>query len=130
MEDFNPMAPTAQLVMETNGRVLYPDLYENPAADEFFQRLRPKPLDVRLEDKNGIEKSGRLPWSLPSEGIRSDAIPGDIVLHGDDEISVCLGEGVKDVVRIAKLEYVSVEDLASILGCGGADVVFWLEWSE
>ncbi len=130
MSEYDSILPTAQLVMEANGKVFYPDLDDNHSAREFFDRLKPKVLEVRLEDRDGIEKSGRLPWSLPSEGIRSDANPGDIVLYGDDEIAICFGEGVRDVVRIARLRYVSAEELAGILGDGGVDVMFWLEWSE
>ncbi len=130
MSEYDYMIPTAQLVMEVDGKVFYPELVDNTAAREFFDRLKPQALCLNLEDRTGIEKSGRLPWSLSSDGTRSDASLGDIFLRGEDEIAVCLGQGIADVVRIASLGYAPSEDIVEAFGGDSVPVSFWLEWSE
>jgi len=130
MEELESIRPTAQLVMEANGFILYPDLEDNPSAEELFRKLYPQALDLTLEDRDGKEKFGVLPWNLPSEGTEFDAIPGDIVLCGENQISICYGEGVKGTVRLARIRYKTADEIAEILGYGDTTVSFWLEWSE
>ena len=130
MEELESIRPTAQLVMEANGFILYPDLEDNPSAEELFRRLRPNALDLTLEDRDGAEKSGLLPWNLPFKGTEFDADLGDIFLRGENVVSICYGEGVKGTVRLARIRYKDADEIAEILGCGDTAVSFWLEWSE
>lgn len=130
MEELESVRPTAQLVLEANGFILYPHLEDNPSAEELFRRLYSNALVLTLGDRDGAEKSGILPWNLPFEGKEFDAIPGDIVLRGENEVSICYGEGVKGTVRLARISYKDADEIAEILGYGDTTVSFWLEWSE
>ncbi len=130
MEEYDHVTPTAQLAMSVGDRTFYPELADNPSATALFSRLEKAVLDIHLEDRAGSEKHGRLPWSLPAGTAIFDAIPGDIVLRGEDEISVCYGEGVEGSAKLARIDYVSGEELMEALGDGAVQVSFWLEWSE
>ena len=126
----NAVRPTASLVMEVNGKIYYPDLEDNSSAKAFFEKLEEGKLVVDLHDYGGFEKVGPLPWDLPRNDEKITTVPGDIILYQGNQITVYYDENTWDFTRLAKINYVTKEELLDVLGEGGVTVSFWLEWSE
>ena len=57
-------------------------------------------------------------------------MPGDIILYQGNQICVYYDENTWNFTRLAKINYVTKEDLLKTLGEGDVTVSFWLEWSE
>ena len=118
--------PTAVLVLKTENRVFYASLEHNPAAEEFIKMLTSQPLTVNL-NSDGFEASGELPQKILQYGGHITAVPGDMVLHRDGRIAVCLTENEGDMALIARIG--GREELAKIFG-GKTKIELYLEWSE
>lgn len=117
--------PSAVLVIETGGRRFYASLLKNPSADAFVEKLSPEALTLEMQDDGGYEKSSVLPWDLP-QGEPGEVKPGDILLYGQNRISLCYKKAGSKTVRLASVFGMSEEDL----GEGTVTVKLWLEWSE
>ena len=126
----NAVRPTASLVMEVNGKIYYPDLEDNSSAKAFFEKLEEGKLVVDLHDYGGFEKVGPLPWNLPRNDEKITTVPGDIILYQGNQITVYYDENTWDFTRLAKINYVTKEELLDVLGEGDVTVSFGLEWSE
>ena len=129
-EEYDPMEPTASLVMEVNGKIYYPELMDNASAEAFFEKLEEGELVVDLHDYGNFEKVGSLPWELPRNDEKITTVPGDIILYQGNQITVYYDENTWDFTRLAKINYVTKEELLDVLGEGDVTVSFWLEWSE
>lgn len=126
----NSSRENANLVMAVNEKVFYPELEENSSADAFFEKLSSESLEVELHDYGGFEKVGPLPWELPRNDEEITTVPGDIILYEGDQISVYYDENTWNFTRLARIRYVTKEELLEALGEGDAVVSFWLEWNE
>ena len=129
-EEYDPMEPTASLVMEVNGKIYYPELMDNASAEAFFEKLEEGKLVVDLHDYGNFEKVGSLPWELPRNDEKITTVPGDIILYQGNQITIYYDENTWDFTRLAKINYVTKEELLDVLGEGDVTVSFWLEWSE
>ena len=54
------------------GQAFTAELYDNPTARDLAQRL---PVTLTVNDLNGVEKTGRLPFPLTTDGV-PDGSPG------------------------------------------------------
>ena len=126
----NAVRPTASLVMEVNGKIYYPDLMDNSSAEAFFKKLEEGELVVDLHDYGNFEKVGPLPWDLPRNDEKITTVPGDIILYQGNQITIYYDENTWELTRLAKINYVTKEELLDVLGEGDVTVSFWLEWSE
>ena len=124
------ITPTAELVMRVNDKTYYPHLADNASAKAFFEKLEEGHLTVDLHDYGGFEKVGPLPWELPRSDEKITTVPGDIILYQGDQITIYYDENTWEFTRLAKIDYVTKEELLEVLGDGDVTVSFWLEWSE
>ena len=122
--------PLPTLVIAVNDNVFYAALEDNPSAEAFAENLSAEAIEVELHDYGDYEKAGALPWSLPESDEQITAEPGDVILHQDDQISICYDENTRDLTRLATIDGVSRNDLLEAFGDGNVTVVFWVEWSE
>ncbi len=128
MED--RIRPTADLVMEVNGKIYYPDLSDNSSAEAFFEKLKEGILTVEMHDYGHFEKVGPLPWELPENNEEITTVPGDIILYQGNQITIYYDENTWEFTRLGKISGVTKEDLLEVFGDGDVTVSFWLEWSE
>lgn len=54
------------------GRAFAAELYDNPTARNLAGRL---PVTLAVDDLNGVEKTGRLPFALTTDGVPAGADP-------------------------------------------------------
>ena len=116
--------------MEVNGRIFYPEPADNPSAEAFLEKLEEGELTVSLHDYGDFEKVGPLPWELVRSDEEITTEPGDIILYQGNQITVYYDVNTWNFTRLAKINYVTREELLEALGSGDAEVSFWLEWSE
>jgi len=124
------MIPT--LVMEVNGRTIYPTVKDNETADAFIEKLKDEGgiIVLPLHDYGGFEKTGFLPWELPKNDEPISAVTGDLLLYNGNEFSFIYGENAWEYTRIGHVDNLSENELRDILGEGDVDITFWLEWPE
>lgn len=74
------VAEEAAVVVKINGQSMAAHLAENPVSRELVRRL---PHTLRVDDYNGIEKTGKLTRRLPTDGVPAGYAPraGDIVYY-------------------------------------------------
>ena len=124
------LRPTPTLVIEVNGKLFYATPEDNASARALTEKLNAGPVTVETEDRGGCGKEGHLPWSLPEDGERVTAAPGDLGLSRGDTITLCYDEGSESVIRLARIGNTTPEELSAVLGEGGAMLSLSLEWSE
>lgn len=129
-EEPEVVKPSAELVLEVNGKRFYPELAENSSAEAFFEKLKEGRLDLELHDYGSFEKVGPLPWELPANDEQITTEPGDIILYQGDQLTIYYDENTWNFTRLGKIKYVTKEELLEALGDGDVTVSFWLEWSE
>lgn len=122
--------PTATLVIEANGRIVYADPEDNPSAKAFIERLNSEAIDVDMHDSGNAEKVGSLPWELAGSDERIAARPGDVILYRGNQIAICCGESSMEGVLLARIGGDVKNGLPTVLGEGTVTVSFRLEWSE
>ncbi len=127
---YDAVQPTAQLVMEVNGKIFYPAPADTPAAKDLLDKLEKEALTLELREYGGFEKVGPLPFELPQDDEKITTQPGDILLYRGDQLTVFYDSNTWDYTRLARIDHVSKEELAEAFGKGDAAVSFWLEWSE
>lgn len=129
-EELEVVKPSAELVLEVNGKRFYPELAENSSAEAFFEKLKEGRLDLELHDYGSFEKVGPLPWELPRNDEQITTEPGDIILYQGNQLTIYYDENTWSFTRLGKIKYVTKEELLEALGDGDVTVSFWLEWSE
>ena len=129
-EELEVVWPSAELVLEVNGKRFYPELAENSSAEAFFEKLKEGRLDLELHDYGSFEKVGPLPWELPRNDEQITTEPGDIILYQGDQLTIYYDENTWSFTRLGKITNVTKEELLEILGDGDVTASFWLEWSE
>jgi hypothetical protein len=67
-----PTAGVTAVRVHVGGQAFTAELYDNPTAHDLAARL---PLTLRVDDLNGVEKTGRLPFSLTTDGVPRGADP-------------------------------------------------------
>ena len=122
--------PTAMLVIETNGSLLYATLADTPAAAALRDKLNEGPVAGELHDYGHFEKVGPLPWPLESSDEQLTTAPGDVLLYQGDKLTIYYDENTYAFTRLAHIENATREDLLSILGDADATVLLYLEWGE
>ena len=83
-----------------------------------------------MHDCGGSEKAGDLPWELPRNDQKVKAGTGDILLDHENRIVICYDVIIDDFTRLARMGFVTKEELLDTLGDGDASVEFSLEWGE
>ena len=129
-KDLDAPSPTPMLVIRANDKVFYAYFEENESARVFAEKLSEHGITVDMHDYNNFEKVGQLPWSLPTNDESITTQPGDIILYQGSQITVYYDQNTWDFTRLAKINYVTKEELLETLGSGDVTVSFEVEWSE
>ena len=119
----------ADLIFEVNGRQIQATLDDNDTARALFKKLKEeKEIEITLKDYGGFEKTGALPWSLPSEDERITAVTGDVLLYEGDKICVFYGENTYEYSRIGRFVGLIDEELEEFFGEGEVKVTLFLDY--
>ena len=102
--------------------VVLPVLWEeNEAVDGLAALLEQGDVTVQTQRYGGFEQVGPLPSSLPRAEAQTTAVPGDIMLDGDDQIVFFFGSNTWAYTRLGHID-LAEEALASLLGAENAAV--------
>jgi hypothetical protein len=67
-----PTAGVTAVRVLVGGQAFTAELYDNPTAHDLAARL---PVTLTVDDLNGVEKTGRLPFALTTNGVPRGADP-------------------------------------------------------
>ena len=68
-----PSAGTTPIRVAVGGQTFTAELYDNPTAHDLVEQL---PLTLAMDDHNGLEKTGRLPRPMTTDGVPRGSDPG------------------------------------------------------
>ncbi len=122
--------PVPVLVVEVGEKRFYATFEHNSSAEALIEKFDPCPITLEMHDYGHFEKVASLPWELPRNDMHFKAVPGDIVLYGNNQITIYYDENTWDFTRIAKIGNVTKDKLLSALGEGDVSIKLYLEWSE
>ena len=129
-EAANAIEPVPTLAIAANGKVFYAHLENNASAQALIEKLSSGAIEVEMHDYGHFEKVGPLPWDLPRTDETITTEPGDVILYQGNQITIYYDQNTWDFTRLAKIEYVTREELLSAFGEGDVKAVLWIEWSE
>ena len=129
-EAANAIEPVPTLAIAANGKVFYAHLENNASAQALIEKLSSGAIEVEMHDYGHFEKVGPLPWDLPRTDETITTGPGDVILYQGNQITIYYDQNTWDFTRLAKIEYVTREELLSAFGEGDVKAVLWIEWSE
>ena len=122
--------PRAVLVLETEEYTLYASLPKVPCSAALADRLNSGPLTLEMEDRGETMMEASLPWSLPVNGERITAKPGDILLSQPNRLCICIGECTGRYTLLGQIGNTEREAFTETLGQGPVTVTLSLEWGE
>ncbi len=125
-EAFLHIRPRAELVMEAGGRRFYTVLEPGPAAEALLTALNSGAAELEVKAVAGSAITAELPWELPADGERVEGCPGDMLLTGSRELTLCGEDAEREGVLLASFNELPGELFAD----GIASIGLWLEWGE
>lgn len=111
------------LNISVNGHILKADLADTQAAKELYELIKNKPLELTLSDYGSFEKVGKLQQSFTKSDQQINAQPGDIMLYQGNQMTIFYGENSWSYTRLGKIENITAEELAEILGDGDVTII-------
>lgn len=126
--DYESIRPTCVLVVKARGRVFYANFEKNAAAGAWKEKLQTSSVTVGLRDDGEGELTGALPWELPRSDEPLRTTSGDILLSGENRITICREEKTGTFTRLARIGSGKEDELRDVLL--GADAQIYLEWGE
>lgn len=100
---------------------------ESIAVNDLLSRFAESSLMLLMTDRDGVQKSAKMPWKIDGQEQTVDAYPGDILLYEDDTISICYEYTSGTFTRIGHIIGPTVSELKALLGEGDISVVFQTE---
>ena len=106
------------------------DMEDNPAANEFVDKVDHGGLTVDMHDYGNFEKVGDLPWNLPTDDKEITTKPGDLILYQGDKITIYYDENTWNFTKLGHLS-ATPEEIKETFG-GKEDITaeFFVEWTE
>ncbi|MCR4788824.1 MAG: hypothetical protein K5888_09565 [Lachnospiraceae bacterium] len=125
-----PMDPVAVLGLALNGEYLSVYPCDNKTVDEMIPILSRGEIEITLEDQDGTEKIGTLPWTVETDDEEIDCSSGDIIISEGNKITLCYTDGDRNGVKFAYITDLNEEELKNLLGDGDATITLFVEYTE
>ena len=106
----------AAMHMTVNGTDVQVLWEHNESVEALKMLLREGPLTVETSPYGGFEQVGPLGRSLPRSDRQTTTEPGDIVLYSGNQIVVFYGSNTWAYTRLGRIQGLSREELAALLG--------------
>lgn len=116
-----------QLQITIGETVLTASLADTAAAQELAEHLKAEPVTVELNEYGGFEKVGKLPWTLTRSDESTVTEAGDIMLYQGNQMTIFYNSNSWSYTKLGKVEGVTQEELAAILGDGNVTAVLSLQ---
>ena len=97
-------------------------LEENVATKELVKKLQEAPVRVTLNSSGDFEIWGALGFSLPTNNLQMNAVPGDVVLYNGSNICMFYGSNSWSYTRLGKIDGLSESQLRSFLKAGESNI--------
>ena len=130
MDEIEAIRPRAVLVVKVGERVFYASFEDNDTAKAFLKKPSPGELVLEMKDDGENAFTGELPWTLPRSDKDITAVPGDLILFGENVLALNYGEQKGVLTRLARIGNVTKEEFREVLGGDTVTVRMYPEWSE
>ena len=115
-EEEDAVAAESGLSLTIDGRKVDVVWEDNASVEALKALAGDVPLEVAMSRYGGFEQVGSLGTSLVRDDVQTETVPGDIVLYAGDRIVIFYGSNRWAYTRLGRIEGVSGEDLAAMLG--------------
>ena len=115
--------PTMKLkINDTAVEVAWED---NKSVDALRELARSEPLTISMSMYGGFEQVGPIGSSLPRNDVQTTTTAGDIVLYSGNQIVVFYGSNSWAYTRLGKIQGLSDDELAELLGDGNVTLTLF-----
>ena len=91
---------------------------DNESVDALRELAQSKPLTISMSMYGGFEQVGHIGTSLTRNDVQTTTSAGDIVLYSGNQIVVFYGSNSWAYTRLGKIQGLSGQELAELLGNG------------
>ena len=110
------------MILKINGED-YPVEWEDNESVEALKELCPLTVDMSMY--GGFEQVGPIGSSLPRNDVQTTTAAGDIVLYSGNQIVVFYGSNSWAYTRLGKIQGLSDDELAELLGNGAVTLTLF-----
>ena len=107
-----------QIVISIGNRDLIVNLEKNSSAEDFYRRLKDNHITIDTHDYGNFEKTGNLPFDLPTNDEFITTKAGDLILYQGNKICLYYGNNTYMFTKLGHVTNVSDKKLEEILGKG------------
>ena len=122
--------PVPVLILEVGGKRFHARPEQNPAGAALVEKLASVTVTVAIFEDGGFASAAPLPFDLPRSDAEITAKRGDLLLGPEGQIAVCRDEAKGHFTRVARIGWVTKEDLIAAFAGGAAEAKLFVEWSE
>ena len=98
---------------------------DNESVDALRELVRSEPLTISMSMYGGFEQVGPIGSSLPRNDVQTTTAAGDIVLYSGNQIVVFYGSNSWGYTRLGKIQGLSDDELAELLGNGAVTLTLF-----
>ena len=100
---------------------------ENESVEALREFVSSQPLSISMSMYGGFEQVGPIGTSLPRNDVQTTTAAGDIVLYSGNQIVVFYGSNSWAYTRLGKIQGLSGQELAELLGNGNVTLTLSME---
>ena len=98
---------------------------DNETVDALRELVQSEPLTISMSMYGGFEQVGPIGSSLPRNDVQTTTAAGDIVLYSGNQIVVFYGSNSWAYTRLGKIQGLSDDELAELLGDGAVTLTLF-----
>ncbi|MCR5684180.1 MAG: hypothetical protein K6G81_01990 [Lachnospiraceae bacterium] len=106
------------------------ELENNASANEFFEKIKKKSIQVEMHDYGNFEKVGDLPWSITQSDEEITTRPGDLILYQGNQVAIYYDENTWNFIKLGRLNGTGEEIKEAFGGKENIIAEFFAEWTE
>ena len=99
----------------------------NDSVAALIELVREAPLTIQMSMYGGFEQVGPIGTSLPRNDVQTTTAAGDVVLYSGNQIVVFYGSNSWAYTRLGKIQGLSDQNLAELLGNGNVSLTITME---
>ena len=113
-----------QIVISIGNRDLIVNLEKNSSAEDFYRRLKDNHITIDTHDYGNFEKTGNLPFDLPTNDEFITTKAGDLILYQGNIITLYYDTNRYKLTKLGHVINFDGMDLKDFLGSGSVKMTF------
>ena len=113
-----------QIVISIGNRDLIVNLEKNSSAEDLYRRLKDNHITIDTHDYGNFEKTGNLPFDLPTNDEFITTKAGDLILYQGNIITLYYDTNRYKLTKLGHVINFDGMDLKDFLGSGNVKMTF------